>query len=423
MIKRFKSGLYQSLRYSERYTKTDMVYLASGGFWVSIGHVVSTLSGLALSLAFANLLPETTYGIYKYIMSIVAILAIPTLSGLDGAIAQAIMKGYDGSFWNAYKTKLRWGVLGGIGSLFVAGYYFFSGDQTLSACFLITAFFLPIVDIFNLYGSILYGKKDFRNNYIFYILIQIISTISIITALFLTNNIYFILLSYFLPLTIARYVMLQWTIKIHSLNNRIESDTISYGKHLSLMNVINLIAAQMDKILVFHFIGAAELAIYSFAVALPEQIRSLAKGVFTVGLPKIAAIDDETHLRQSLRQKTLTLTIIFGLITLIYILIAPFIYQLLFPRYLASIGLSQLYSIGLITIPAISILSMKYTLDKNIHVLYRANVASGLLNIILSFVLISNFGLTGAVIKNTVSWVFLMILNYYYFQARTIPKT
>ena len=213
--------------------------------------------------------------------------------------------------------------------------------------------------------------------------------------------------------------MLRWTIRIHHLNNKIESGTLNFGKHISLMNVIGIIAGQIDKILVFHFIGAVELAIYSFAIALPEQIRSLSKGIFNVGMPRLAEIKDEIQLKRSLRQKTITLTIIFSLITIVYILCAPIIYQLLFPKYLASIGLSQLYSIGLITIPAISILSMKYTLEKNIKILYYSNVGSGLFNIILSFILISNFGLIGAVLKNTLSWIFLMILNYYYFQSRS----
>ena len=156
---KIKLKLVKYLRWSEKYFKTDMVYLTKGSFWVSIGHIASTLSGLALSLAFANLLPSATYGTYKYILSIAGILTIPTLSGLDGAVSQAIMKGYDGSFWEAYKTKMRWGILAGIGSLFVAIYYFLAGDQTLFISFLIAAFFLPIMDIFNLYGAILYGKK------------------------------------------------------------------------------------------------------------------------------------------------------------------------------------------------------------------------------------------------------------------------
>ncbi|OJI07229.1 hypothetical protein BK005_01990 [bacterium CG10_37_50] len=416
---KIKLKLVKYLRWSEKYFKTDMVYLTKGSFWVSIGHIASTLSGLALSLAFANLLPSATYGTYKYILSIAGILTIPTLSGLDGAVSQAIMKGYDGSFWEAYKTKMRWGILAGIGSLFVAIYYFLAGDQTLFISFLIAAFFLPIMDIFNLYGAILYGKKDFRSNYIFYIIVQVFSVACLVVTLFLTKNIFLILLAYFLPLTIIRYVMLRWTIRIHHLNNKIESGTLNFGKHISLMNVIGIIAGQIDKILVFHFIGAVELAIYSFAIALPEQIRSLSKGIFNVGMPRLAEIKDEIQLKRSLRQKTITLTIIFSLITIVYILCAPIIYQLLFPKYLASIGLSQLYSIGLITIPAISILSMKYTLEKNIKILYYSNVGSGLFNIILSFILISNFGLIGAVLKNTLSWIFLMILNYYYFQSRS----
>ena len=67
MIKKYKNSVYTFLRKTEKYTKTDMVYLASGGFWLSIKTALSILIALSLSIAFANLLPKETFGEYKYI--------------------------------------------------------------------------------------------------------------------------------------------------------------------------------------------------------------------------------------------------------------------------------------------------------------------------------------------------------------------
>ena len=74
MIKKIKEKIYNLLRWSEKYTKTDMVYLAHGGFWLSFGQIISSLSSFLLAIAFANLLPKETYGNYKYILSIASIL-------------------------------------------------------------------------------------------------------------------------------------------------------------------------------------------------------------------------------------------------------------------------------------------------------------------------------------------------------------
>ena len=81
-MEKIKIKAYNLLRWSEKWTKTDMIYLARGGFWLTLGQVISSLSAFLLAIAFANLLPKETYGEYKYILSIASILAIPTLTGM-----------------------------------------------------------------------------------------------------------------------------------------------------------------------------------------------------------------------------------------------------------------------------------------------------------------------------------------------------
>jgi len=59
-----KSKIYQYLRWSERYTKTGMVYVAEGGFWLILGQIVSVFSTLLLPIIFANLLPKESFKQY-----------------------------------------------------------------------------------------------------------------------------------------------------------------------------------------------------------------------------------------------------------------------------------------------------------------------------------------------------------------------
>ena len=76
----FKQKLISILRWSEKYTQTDMVYLTRGGFWLILGKIVFNISGFLLIIAFANLLSKEAYGTYQYVLSVASILAIPTLS-------------------------------------------------------------------------------------------------------------------------------------------------------------------------------------------------------------------------------------------------------------------------------------------------------------------------------------------------------
>ena len=44
MIDKIKNKTYKLLRKSEKYTKTDMVYLTKGGFWLTLGQIISSTS-------------------------------------------------------------------------------------------------------------------------------------------------------------------------------------------------------------------------------------------------------------------------------------------------------------------------------------------------------------------------------------------
>ena len=248
MINKLENKIYKLLRKSEKYTKTDMVYLAKGGFWLTLNQVISSASAFLLVLAFANLLPKETYGEYKYILSILGILSIPTLGGMGTAVVQAVARGYEGSLSSALKVKIRWGLLSSLASLSLAGYYWFNGNTTLTFSFLIASIFLPFFDTLSIYNALLQGKKLFKIASKFGIISKIIATITMIIAILFSKNIFIILTTYLASYTLLRLIFLNITFKKHIKNNNEDSSTISYGKHLSLIGVISTIAAQIDKV-------------------------------------------------------------------------------------------------------------------------------------------------------------------------------
>ena len=68
----------------------DLKYFASGGFWTTLGQGINAILAFALTIAFANMIPKETYGIYRYILSIAGILNIFTLKGMNTAVVQAV---------------------------------------------------------------------------------------------------------------------------------------------------------------------------------------------------------------------------------------------------------------------------------------------------------------------------------------------
>ena len=89
MVQKAKNKIYKALRWSEKYTKTDMLYLAKSGSWLSFGHGFAMLSGFFMSLAFANLFPRESFGTYKFVLSMAGILGAFSLTGMGTAVTQA----------------------------------------------------------------------------------------------------------------------------------------------------------------------------------------------------------------------------------------------------------------------------------------------------------------------------------------------
>jgi len=420
MIEKIKIVAYRLLKKSEKWTKTDMIYLAKGGFWLTLGQGVSSVSSFLLAIAFANLLPKETYGTYKYIMSIVSLLAIPTLAGMNTAIVQAVARGYEGSVIPAFKTKVKWGLLGGLASLILATYYYFQGNNILTIAFLISSIFIPFMDSLLIYDSYLNGKKDFKGLSNYNIFTKIISTIALILTVFLTDNIFLFIGSYFTTHTILRLIIFKLVFKKNRLNQEKDSGTISYGKHLSLMNVIGSVAMQIDKIFIFYFLGPVDVAIYSVALAPVEQIKGLLKNIGTLALPKFSKVSTPNftiHLNSKIKKMAIFLIFI----SLFYILTSPFIYKTFFPQYKESIFYSQFFSISIITtISTIPLSFLKAHKKKNY--LYIINIASLKIKIISMITFYYLFGLLGIIISILLSKFLETILSFYFFYKTNKTK-
>lgn len=410
-MQKIKDYFIRILRQTEKYTKTDMLYLAQGSFWLGIGQIVSSGSAFLISIAFANLLPPETYGVYKYILSILGLLAITTLNGMDPSITQAVSRGFDGTVLPAVKTRMKWGLLGSILSLLIAYYYFTQDNITLAISLSIVAIFLPLYESIDMYGSFLVGKKLFNIHTSFNSIRKIIGLIAMIATLFLTDNLYIIMTVFFLSALLPTTVLFLKTYRKYKENDAVDKDALSYGKHLSFINVITAILGQLDKILVFQYIGAVDLAIYALATAPTDQIKGLLKNVNLLAFPKFAnQTKEETS--KTIWGKVWVLLLVSIIIVGIYILLAPYFFNIFFPKYLDSIPYSQLLSISLIPVIISGFLYTSFESQKSKSELYKFNIYTNIFNLILLFPLIYFWGLLGAVLSRTLTRFFGMILSF-----------
>jgi len=404
-MERIKSKVVFGLKWLEKYTKTDMIYLARGGFWLGLGQVISSGSTFLISLVFANMLIPEVYGIYKYVLSIGSLLLITTLSGMDSAVTQSAARGYEGTLIVGVKTKIKWGILGSITALGISIYYLFQDNHTIAISLLITAFFIPFIESFDMYNALLAGKKLFSVQTHFNNAKKIIALLSIVVTLFFTHNLYIILFVYFLSTLIPNIFIYIKTLHTYKENNLVDPESMKYGKHLSLIHVVGTVLSELDKILLFHYVGAVNLVVYSLASAPTDQIKGLLKNINSLAMPQFSKRSPE-DIKKKIFNKLFILGIVTSLIVFCYIFVSPIFFQTFFPKYTESILYSQVLSLSLI---AVTLSGFMYTIlesQKAKKELYEYNVYTSVFSIIILFPLIYYYGIWGAIITRVITRVF-----------------
>lgn len=400
MLNNIKSKLYNILRQSEKYIKTDMVYLAKGTFWLSTGQMFSSAATFLLAIAFAHFISQETYGTYKYILSMAGILATANLRGMATAVIQAVARGREGVLIPALREKIRWGSLGSIASIVVGIYYYWNGNITLAISFWLIAVFIPFFDSFEIYDSYLQGKKLFGVSALYGAVGQIIPTALLICIVFLTDNLYIIIFTYFAAWTIMRMVIFLRTIKKFPPNSSRDDHSLSYGRYGSFIGALATIFSSLDNPMLFHYMGATEVAIYTFAMAPVIQIQGLTKRLPTLATPKMAQ-RSAVKMNPMLKKRAFWLFLLGLAVVGVYSLFAEYFFLWFFPKYANAVWYSKIFALTIPFTMAQSIigpaLNAKLTLVPK-KMLYLWNIP-GLVGTLVLFLFVGKFGIVGAILS------------------------
>lgn len=393
-----RSFIYKFLRSSEHYTKTDMVYATKGGFWLGVSQVAVSAVSFGLSIAFANLLPPDTYGEYRYIFTLFNFLAIPTLAGINVALMRSAARELDGSLLVAFKTRLQWGLISTVVGLSIAGYYMFYGEIALALNMVIVSLFAPIVYASEVYSYYLRGKKLFRQFSLYYSLTLIIPALSVAGALFVSDTVAILLLCYFIPYMIMKVLFLHKALTYANHSPHTDPSMIPYGKHLSVMGTLGVFSQNIDKFLLWQFLGPTQLAVYAFALSPVSNLEALLGKLDVLIFPKIAArkIGD---IRTAIYKKSIQLFFIVSSITALYIICAPFLYHIFFPQYSEAVRYSQILALTLTISLPLMFISTSFTAHAKVREKYYVSIIGPLVKVILFLILIPTFGIWGLIMS------------------------
>lgn len=396
---------------AERLARTDLSYLLKGGSWLVLGQISISVLAFLVSIAFARYVPKEAYGTYRFLISIFWSLTAFGLSGIPVTLVRAVARG-DAS---AYRKSLTLSLIGSVpmalGSIGFTIYYLVQENLQLAIGCGIIALIGPFMQSAYLYGAFLEGKKAFRQNALSGIVLNLVPTLALGAFMFFTDSPLAFLAAYLgTSVLTGAAISLVVVRALGTKTSAIETDDLrSLGLHMSAMNILFTISQQADKLLVFHSLGPVSLAVYSFAVSIPDQLKAVVGNLETLAFPKFAQRKVEEIL-PTLGRRLFGFTALVTLLVVAYIVAAPYIFALVFPAYMESVFFSQLYALSLIPVGSVVPVSILQSHAAK-RELYIFNTVIPIFQIASLAIGITIFGLMGAIVARIIARVMTLLLS------------
>ncbi|MBI2086881.1 MAG: oligosaccharide flippase family protein [Candidatus Zambryskibacteria bacterium] len=372
-------------RLLERFFKLDVDYLAQSSLWTTLSFIVGFLSSIITMVAFGNLLPRETFGIYNYLLSLGASLSFLTLTGAGTGVLRAVARGYENVVRLALRLQLKYNSLAIITVLVAAIYYGVRGNMLFAGSLLMLAVAYPVAEAFHIYVQVLTGRKRFDLMAKITSAITLTGALATVVALLITDNILILVAVYastsLFPKIIA-YKVATKNIDKSAPNPEQVAEMRRTSFHMTGAGIIGVIASYIDKIILFQVAGPATLAVYSFAIAGPERLKSLIKNWMSIALPRLAQ-SSLLQIRQVLYQR-IGFSLFIGLVlALLYFFLAPLLFKLFLPRYLDAIIYSQVQALSLIIAPAAIYIGSVFSTQNMLKANYALSIGNHIARIIL----------------------------------------
>lgn len=367
----------------------DLHYIVRNGFWTTLSFVIGTVASILTGIAFGNLLPKETYGVYTYLLSFGASLSFLTLSGTSIAVTRAVARGYENIVPVALRLQLKYNLIATAMVLSGAVYYGHKGNLVFAVSLAILAIAYPVSQAFHIHYQILTGRKRFDLLTKIGCIVTPLSLIATLGTLFLTHNILILIAVYaFISITsnIAVYLFVTRNIDKSSPDPEQVREMRRTSLHLTGAGLIGILAQYIDKIVLFHVAGPAQLAIYAFAIAGPNSLKSLLKNWIGTAIPNLAQ-RSLLEIRQVFYRRLAQSIFIGAVVALAYIIFSPILFQILLPQYLISVDFSRVQALSLIILPVIIYISSVFAGQNMLRATYAQSTGGQVFYILLVLLL------------------------------------
>ena len=258
-------------------------------FFVVSPQIISLVVGLiALPIILVNL-PIADYGKFQFILAFQAFLIVLSGPNITAGAKRGIVQGLEGTFLFAFFKRLKFLIVISLFGIFLSFcLYYIYGFIALSWLLIIASLFLVFGYLFQFSCPEFFtAKKQFKELAFWESAILVLNPTATALAAFLSHNILISALAYFGSLSFVGWIGWIYIIKKNNIilaykEKKIDRECLSFGKKLIPADLVALTEARISHLIIGFFFGSANLAIFSVAHKLRDNLARLIRRVRTL---------------------------------------------------------------------------------------------------------------------------------------------
>lgn len=375
----------------------DADYFVKGGIYGLIQQGVGLICGLVIIYAFGHFAPPAVFGEYNLLLSIISLLAIVSLPGMNTAVLQSVGQGYDRSLVGAVRVRLKWSFVGVPILLGLAYYYQQRGSDVMPALIVLTAVFFPLVYPFSTTQSFLVAKKRFDWQAIFASISSVITAALMGGAIIFRRSLFLAMVGYFIGTILPGIISFVAAQKL--INKRAKNDPglLAYGYFLTGLQALPLATAYVSNILLAMWLGVGQLAIFSVASKFPGIVQKNFDVFYKPVTAKLAGQTIKQHYRALARHVTKFVVLGATMFAVTWLLLPTLIKIFFGQEYGGVINYARWYAVSLLFLPIGWFLNDVIVFQKRRHSIVFLQTVLPLIRLVSYFIVIPRWSVGGLI--------------------------
>ncbi|GIW66445.1 MAG: hypothetical protein KatS3mg095_0343 [Candidatus Parcubacteria bacterium] len=388
-------------------------------FWLYLGNFISKLFKLLIIILSARYLGAEGYGHFSYILSIIGIFFVFS----DWGSSFLMVRDYQNEnnknkLINNFITFRIFLLL--ISFLFIFSGFFLFRDNHSRLIFFITFIFFFINQVKQIIISFFEAIKKMEYEGIANIIESFFILLFVILFLRQFNDPLYLSLGYLFGIIITFLFSLRVFLKIFDIKNFYFSfNKFKYflinGTPLLFFGILGFIFFSSDQIVLGYIKGYQEVGYYSLATKIILNLNLIIAFFLTALLPSISEIKYDNQRMKKILARVFVYNFLIYLSIMMFIILTPhnFIELFVGNNYQKTIYLIKFLSPFLLLISNISILDNILFVYNQQWKNFLITFICALLNLLLNFLLIPNYGSDGAALATYLSQILNLLLSFY----------